>query len=205
MLCNKVIIIIFIIVTLTLSISINVSVACKPRFYATLSNKYFVKQMNSQHIIVFHFLSSASSVFTPNTLLENLRSTLIRWGIENKFSGKSACHGVTCRRWDALRTVSCGAKFDVELIGLRSSVSMRWPKVVWWLAVLVVVTTVTATMVYLGHAIDFHVGLATSSLLEAKSETKRCRNRVEKFFRNPAYIRYRICVRITALTCSIGI
>lgn len=44
------------------------------------------------------------------------------------------CHGVTRRRWDALRTVSCGAKFDVELIGLRSSVSMRWPRVVWWLA-----------------------------------------------------------------------
>lgn len=37
---------------------------------------------------------------------------------------------------------------------------MRWPKVVWWLPALVVVATVTATMVYLGHAIDFHVGLA---------------------------------------------
>jgi len=37
---------------------------------------------------------------------------------------------------------------------------MRWPKVVWWLAMLVVVTTVTSTIVYVGHAIDFH-GLAT--------------------------------------------
>lgn len=65
---------------------------------------------------------------------------------------------------------------------------------------------VTATIVYLGHAIDFHVSFATSSLLQAKSETKRYRNRVEKFFRNSAYIlqQHRICVRITTLTCSIG-
>lgn len=108
----------------------------------------------------YYFQRTFSSVFTSDTLSENLRATLIRQSIENKFSGKSACHGVTRRRWDALRTVSCGAKFDVELIGLRSSVSMRWPKVVWWLPALVVVATVTATMVYLGHAIDFHVGLA---------------------------------------------
>lgn len=40
----------------------------------------------------------------------------------------------------------------------------------------------------LGHAIDFHVGLATyhRSFLPAKSETKCRRNRIENFFRNPA-------------------
>lgn len=72
--------------------------------------------------------------------------------------------------------------------------------------VVVVVATVTATMVYLGHAIDFHVSHhLPHSLLPAKSETKYRQNRVEKFFRNPAYIRYRIwCVRMMALTCSIG-
>lgn len=117
------------------------------------------------------------------------------------------CHGVTCRRWDELRTVSCGAKFDVELIGLGSSVSMSWPKVVWWSAALVVVATVTATTVYLGHAIDFHV---SCHLPRRSSRRKVKRSTVEivseSFSENPPYIRYRIwCVQITALTCSIGI
>lgn len=71
----------------------------------------------------------------------------------------------------------------------------------WWFAsigdVMVVVeaavVTATVTMVYLGHAIDFHVALAIhSSLLSAKSETKCRRNCIENFFRNPAYIRRRI-------------
>jgi len=94
---------------------------------------------------------------------------------------------VTRRRWDALQTVSCGAKFDVELIGPRSSVSMRW-------STLVMVAGVDGdsdggcvTTVYLGHAIDLHVGLASySSSLSAKSETKCRRNRIGNFFRNPA-------------------
>lgn len=117
---------------------------------------------------------------------------------------------MTRRRSDALRTVSCGVKFDVELIGLRSAVSMRWPTVVMVVMVsvmlVVVVVIVTVVMVYLGHATDFYAGLATySPFLSAKSETKCRRNRIENFFRNPAYIRQRTpSVRRTALTCSIG-
>lgn len=76
----------------------------------------------------------------------------------------------------------------------------------WWRAPVVVVMVVVWRRLYLGHAIDLHVGLTIySSSLSAKSETKCRRNRIGNFFRNPAYIRRRIpSVRRTALTCSIG-
>lgn len=55
--------------------------------------------------------------------------------------------------------------------------------------VVVTVVTATVTVLYLGHAIDFHVALAIhSSLLSVKIETKCRQNCIENFFRNPTYI-----------------
>lgn len=55
--------------------------------------------------------------------------------------------------------------------------------------VVVTVVTATVTVVYLGHAIDFHVALVIySSLHSVKIETKCRQNRIENFFRNSAHI-----------------